>query len=193
MDELLTVLLVAIALGADAFSLALGLGMKNNSLRYILRASCVVGVFHIFMPLGGVLVGNLLGTLLGKVAVWAGGLILIFLGLKMIWEGSPWRRSYFSFSEAKKELELQHANTLSSWGGLLALGWSVSIDAFGAGIGLGVSVSRLVAFVLILGVVAALMTAIGLFLGRLLGYWIGKWAELAGGLVLVGIGVKMFF
>lgn len=193
MDELLTVILVAIALGADAFSLALGLGMKNNSRRYILRASLVVGVFHIFMPLGGVLVGNLLGTLMGKVAIWAGGMILVFLGLKMIWDGSPWRRSNFSFREARKELELQRANTISSWGGLLALGWSVSIDAFGAGIGLGVSMGGLVAFVLILGFVAALMTAVGLLLGQLLGYWIGKWAELAGGLVLVVIGVKMFF
>jgi len=193
LDKLLTVILVAIALGADAFSLALGLGMNNRSYRYILRASSVVGIFHIFMPLGGALTGNFLGSLMGKMAVWAGGLILVFLGLKMIWEGFPWRRSCFSFQEARKELDFQRTNPVSSWGGLFALGWSVSIDAFGAGIGLGVSMSRLLSFVLIIGFTAALMTSIGLLLGQLLGSWIGKWAELAGGLVLGAIGIKMFF
>jgi len=42
-------------------------------------------------------------------------------------------------------------------------------------------------------VVAALMTAAGLLLGKWLGSWTGKWAEMLGGLVLIAIGIKMFF
>jgi hypothetical protein len=99
-----------------------GLGMNNRSYRYILRASSVVGIFHIFMPLGGALTGNFLGSLMGKMAVWAGGLILVFLGLKMIWEGFPWRRSCFSFQEARKELDFQRTNPVSSWGGAFCSG-----------------------------------------------------------------------
>lgn len=57
----------------------------------------------------------------------------------------------------------------------------------------GVTSSGLISFVIILGVVAALMTAIGLLLGRWLSYQAGKWAEIVGGLVLTGIGIKMFF
>lgn len=193
MDELFTVILVAIALGADAFSLALGLGMGNRSRRYIVRTAGMVGIFHVFMPLAGVLVGNYLGGLVGKMAVWMGGVILIFLGLKMIREGWPRRIATFSFRDVREALDLTGAKPASSWGGLLALSWSVSVDAFGAGIGLGATMSGLTAFVIILGLMAAVMTASGLLLGQLLGHWAGKWAEIAGGLVLAGIGVKMFF
>lgn len=192
MDELLTYFLVAVALGADAFSLALGLGMEKPSRRDILRTSAVVGIFHVFMPLAGLLVGGLLGAAVGRVASWIGGVILILLGLKMAYDGWPWRRVVYSFRTAKESLGLPRANHAFSWGGILVLSWSVSVDAFGVGVGLGASISVLSYFVAILGIVAALMTAAGLVLGRWLGHQVGKWAELVGGLVLVVIGIKMF-
>lgn len=192
MDKLLTLILVAVALGADAFSLALGLGMGNRSRRYIIRTAGVVGIFHVLMPLIGVLIGNYLGALIGRLAAWMGGLILIVLGLKMIREGWPQRITAFSLRDFRETLNPPVVKATSSWGGLLALSWSVSVDALGAGIGLGATMSGLTTFVIILGLVAAAMTACGLLLGRLLGHWAGKWAEIAGGLVLAGIGVKMF-
>jgi putative Mn2+ efflux pump MntP len=196
LDELLTYFFIAVALGADAFSLALGLGMVGPSRRAVLRTSFTVGIFHIFMPLAGILVGSVLGAMVGRVATWIGGVILVILGLKMIWDGLPWRREVYSFRTARKALG--KPSDAFSWGAILVLGWSVSVDAFGVGVGLGtiiggVTSSGLISFVIILGVVAALMTAIGLLLGRWLSYQSGKWAEIVGGLVLTGIGVKMFF
>ncbi len=197
MDELLTYFFIAVALGADAFSLALGLGMSGPPRRAVLRTSFAVGIFHIFMPLAGLLVGSVLGAAVGRVATWIGGVILVALGLKMIWDGWPWRREVYSFQTAKKVLG-KPTNNAFSWGGILVLGWSVSVDAFGVGVGLGtfigeVTYSSIFSFVIILGVVAAFMTATGLLLGRWLSYQAGKWAEIVGGLVLVGIGIKMFF
>ncbi|KUK36315.1 MAG: Uncharacterized protein XD66_0978 [Thermacetogenium phaeum] len=193
MDKLLTLILVAVALGADAFSLALGLGMGNRSRRYIISTAGMVGIFHVLMPLIGVLIGNYLGALIGRLAAWMGGFILIILGLRMIGEGWPWRVTAFTLRDFREMLSPAAAKPASSWGGLLALSWSVSVDAFGAGIGLGATMKGLTAFVVVLGLVAAAMTACGLLLGQLLGHWAGKWAEIAGGLVLAGIGVRMFF
>lgn len=194
--ELVTYFFTAVALGADAFSLALGLGMGGPSRRAVLRTSLTVGVFHILMPLAGLLVGSMLGIMVGRVAAWIGGIILVILGLKMIWEGWPWRYTVYSFQSAKKAVGHDRRGAFT-WGGILTLGWSVSVDAFGVGVGLGTfinySYSGLFSFVMILGIVAALMTAMGLLLGRWLGYQVGKWAEIIGGLVLVGIGIKMFF
>jgi putative Mn2+ efflux pump MntP len=51
----------------------------------------------------------------------------------------------------------------------------------------------IIILLMILGITAALMAAIGLLLGRWLNNQVGRWAEMAGGLVLVGIGVRMFF
>lgn len=198
MDELLAYSFIAVALGADAFSLALGLGMSGPSRKTVLRTSLTIGVFHILMPLAGLLVGNLLGAAVGIVAVWMGGAILVVLGAKMIWDGWPWRCASYSFQTAKAALAKPKNNVLSSWGGILALGWCVSVDAFGVGISLGTYVGKIspqgmITLLMILGITAALMAAIGLLLGSWLNSQVGKWAELAGGLVLVGIGVRMFF
>ncbi|HHY40084.1 MAG TPA: manganese efflux pump [Syntrophaceticus sp.] len=193
MNALLTYFLVAVALGADAFSLALGLGMNKPCRGSILRTSLSVGVFHVIMPLAGILVGGVLGTVVGNLAVWIGGTILVLLGLKMIREGWPWRREVFSFKDAKAALPALQKSNPFCWAGILGLSWCVSVDAFGAGVGIGVTVSGLSSFVIILGVVAALMTAAGLLLGKWLGSWTGKWAEMLGGLVLIAIGIKMFF
>ena len=72
------------------------------------------------------------------------------------------------------------------------------MDAFGVGISLGTYVADfspqgIIILLMILGITAALMAAIGLLLGRWLNNQVGRWAEMAGGLVLVGIGVRMFF
>lgn len=192
MDVLLTYFLVAVALGADAFSLALGLGMNKPCRRSILRTSLSVGVFHVFMPLAGMLVGGVLGTLMGDVAVWIGGTILVLLGVKMIREGWPWRTEVFSFKDAEAALPPLRKGNPFCWAGILGLSWCVSVDSFGAGVGIGATISGLSSFVIILGVVAALMTAAGLLLGKWLGNWTGKWAEMLGGLVLIAIGIKMF-
>ncbi len=188
--------LIAIALGTDAFSLSLGLGMCHPSSGAILRISFVVGVFHVLMPLVGLLVGNFLGAVVGKVAIWIGGLILIILGVRMIWEGWPRRSDLCSFSALGELL----AKPKDPFGikKVLLLGWCVSVDALGVGVGLGTIFSGLTSgdlafFVVMLGTVAALMTALGLLLGRWLGHQVGKGAEVLGGLVLTGIGIKMFF
>jgi hypothetical protein len=120
LDKLLTYFFIAVALGADAFSLALGLGMGGPSQRAVLRTSFTVGIFHIFMPLAGLLVGSVLGVMAGRVATWIGGVILVILGLKMIWEGRPWRREVYSFRTARKALE--KPGNVFSWGGILVLG-----------------------------------------------------------------------
>ncbi|MDH7576637.1 MAG: manganese efflux pump [Bacillota bacterium] len=193
MDNFLMVLLVAVALGTDAFSLALGIGMSHPARNHILRTASVVGIFHILMPLAGVYVGALIGGLVGKVAVWVGGGILIILGLRMVWSGRPWRREIYSFREARHLRKNSSSQPVREWGGLLALSWSVSVDSFGAGIGLGAFMARFSYTVLILGVVAGLMTAAGLVLGRWFTRWVGDWAETIGGLVLTGIGLRLLF
>lgn len=188
------VVLVAMALGADAFSVALGMGMNPLITKnYIFWASSVVGAFHILMPLAGFYVGSLLGGLVGRVAVWIGGGILIILGSRMVWNGFPWRWEAYSFQKARYLWEKPLPSSLLGWGGLFALSWSVSVDSFGVGIGLGASMARISYVVLILGVVAGLMTAAGLVLGQIFTRWAGNWAKTLGGLVLAGTGLKMFF
>jgi putative Mn2+ efflux pump MntP len=177
---IIELLLVAVALGTDAFSLAIGIGMRGISNRRIWRLSGTVFLFHVFMPLIGVLLGQLLGELVGRYAVWIGAGLIVLIGLNMV------RQSLNSEEPVK-------AASLHGWG-LLVLSFSVSLDALSVGLGLGTLFDqRLPLTVGTIGLMAGLMTATGLMFGRHLGKWLADRAELIGGLVLVAVGIKLAF
>ncbi|MCL2337319.1 MAG: manganese efflux pump MntP family protein [Firmicutes bacterium] len=173
-----TVFALAVALGADAFSVCLGLGMAGVTRRQILLISVTVLVFHILMPLIGWYAGGLAGTVAGRAASVAGALLLLYLGGKMV-------RSFLTAGAAAPKVVL-----LNTWG-LLLLAGSVSMDALSVGFSLGTRQVNLLLTAGIIGLVAGLMTVAGLLSGRFVGARAGEWAVLAGGILLVIIGLRM--
>lgn len=190
----ITLLLVAVALGTDAFALSLSIGMNGIRQKQVLVLSGTVCLFHIFMPLAGLALGSYLGKLIGNVATFIGSAILLLIGFNMIRENLKIYRSY-SFEEAKAELDkpMQFLNysTRRGFGRLMLLCLSVSMDALSVGIGLGVFKFFIPLTVGVMGLTAGVMTATGLLLGKKFGDWLGSKAELAGGLILIVIGVKL--
>lgn len=182
------IIAVAIALGADAFSLALAIGLAGVGKRMAFRLSLTVAVFHIVMPLTGLWVGQTLGEAFGRVAQGIGALVLLWLGGKMIWN------AYAKRTDKEESLpgQLPAGVSLKGWG-IYALGFSVSLDALSVGFSLGTASTPIGWTIFIMGVVAGLMTAAGLLLGRFLGVRIGERAEALGGLTLVLIGIRLFF
>ncbi|SFQ98184.1 manganese efflux pump MntP family protein [Desulfoscipio geothermicus] len=174
-----TVLALAVALGTDAFSMCLGLGMAGVTRRQIVIVSLTVLVFHIFMPLLGWYAGEFVGTLAGRAASIAGALLLVYLGVKMI--RSVWKGG---------EILDPKVVLVNTWG-LLLLAASVSMDALSVGFTLGTRQVDLPLTAGVIGVVAGVMTAVGLVLGRFVGARVGERAVLGGGVLLVGIGVRM--
>jgi len=191
--SLLTLLLVALALGTDAFALAVGIGVTGIRRTMILVASLVVCLFHIFMPLIGLGIGTVLGNLIGDVATVIGAIVLIMIGLNMLWDVIRERTKPLSFPQAKKQLHMsaQKHKSINSFWGLVMLAASVSIDALSVGFGLGALKAQIWGTVLVLGIVAGVMTALGFYLGRGLGSWMGEKAEIAGGIILVAVGTKL--
>ena len=178
--SLITLLLLALALGTDAFSLCLGIGLAGVSLTQIAMISFSVLAFHILMPLAGWQIGEVAGRFLGQAAGIVGALVLLYLGVRMI------RQSLPGGCAAAPKIVL-----VKDWG-LLLLALSVSMDALAVGFTLGTRGTNLLLTVFTFGIVAGLMTLSGLLLGRWLGRWIGGRAQLAGGVILIGIGVKLF-
>ncbi len=194
--DLLTLLLVAAALGTDAFSVALGIGMRGVQHRELLLLSGTVLAFHVVMPLIGVILGGMLGALIGQYAAWIGAGIIILIGLNMIREALRPGEEILEFGTPGpgRPASLNQKLQIFSRGGwgLFILGFSVSLDALSVGFGLGtIFVERLPITVGVIGSVAGVMTAMGLILGRFLGRWIGTRAGLLGGLVLVVVGCKI--
>jgi manganese efflux pump family protein len=176
MGQFLTILIMAIALGMDAFSLGIGIGMKGIRLLDILKISSVIGIFHVFMPLMGMFTGQYVGSLLGDVATAMGGLLLILLGSHMVYS-SLRGESFPSFDH----------RTL--WG-LFVFSLSVSIDSFSVGVSLGMFSTDIVATVLLFGVFGCLLSIAGLLLGRRMGGIAGEYGETLGGIILLVFGLK---
>jgi putative Mn2+ efflux pump MntP len=176
MGQFLTILIMAVALGMDAFSLGIGIGMKGIRLLDILKISIVIGLFHVFMPLMGMFAGHYVGSLLGDVASAMGGLLLILLGSHMV------------YSSLRGEA-IPSFDHRTLWG-LFVFSLSVSIDSFSVGVSLGMFATDVLVTVLLFGTFGGLLSIAGLLLGRHMGSWVGDYGEAFGGMILLAFGLK---
>lgn len=172
----ITLLMMAIALGMDAFSLGIGIGLQKISIQQVIKISSTIGIFHVFMPLIGIITGHYLLTFIGEIARLVGGGLLILLGVNMLW----------SSILDDKEKTINHSTGI----GLLLLAFSVSIDALSIGFSLGLFSANVWIAILLFGFMGAVMTALGLSLGNKLGHLIGDYGEAFGGIILLVFGIK---
>jgi manganese efflux pump family protein len=176
--ELLTLILMAFALGMDAFSVGLGMGMFNLRLRQIFKIGITIGIFHVWMPLLGMIAGKFLSNQFGTIATYIGGGLLLVLGVQMIW------------SSFKKE----DSSVITPVGfGLIVFAFSVSLDSFSVGLTLGIYQAKTVLVLICFGVAATLLTWMGLLIGRKVQHWLGGYSELLGGSILLAFGLKLLF
>jgi manganese efflux pump family protein len=176
MGQLFTILIMAVALGLDAFSLGIGIGLKGIRLFDIFKISIVIGLFHIIMPLMGMFMGQYVSSLLGNVATVIGGILLVLLGIHMI---------YNSF-RGDAAASFDHRTI---WG-LFLFSLSVSIDSFSVGVSLGLFSTDIMLTVLTFGAFGGVMSIAGLLLGRRIGSWAGEYGEAFGGIILLVFGIK---
>ncbi|MBU8914991.1 manganese efflux pump MntP family protein [Bacillus sp. FJAT-29953] len=174
--EIMTLMLMAAALGMDAFSVGLGMGMYKLRLRKIFEIGIIIGIFHVLMPLAGMTAGRFLSEQFGALASFIGGLLLIILGVQMIW------------SSLKDDDE----KVITPVGfGLLFFALSVSMDSFSVGLTLGIYGAKTVLVLVCFGVMATLQTWAGLLLGKKVRGWLGAYSEALGGAILLAFGIKL--
>jgi manganese efflux pump family protein len=174
--ELLTLILMAFALGMDAFSVGLGMGMFRLTKRHIFKIGVTIGLFHVWMPLLGMAAGRFLSEQFGAIAGLLGGLLLILLGVQMIWS---------SFKEDETSLITPVGK------GLFIFALSVSLDSFSVGLTLGIYGAQTALVLICFGVAAMVLTWIGLMVGRKVQGWLGTYSEALGGCILLAFGIKL--
>lgn len=173
---MIAALLLAVALAMDAFAVALTQGAKfRPSARGGFAIALTFGVFQALMPLIGWAIGAVALVYVEAVDHWIAFGLLAFLGVRML-------GGHVGEEEA--------ANALTGRA-LLIAGVATSIDALAAGITLPtLDVAPLLAAALI-GIVTFALSGAGVWLGRRAGDHLGEWAERAGGIILIGLGVKI--
>lgn len=194
MEQFVTIALVAVVLGLDAFSLSLGLGLKGLSRSYGLKFAATVGILHIMMPLLGLSLGLAAGKFLGVWASRLGAVILAYIGIDFIVKGyREARPRRYNFKEGKEILKQETESSHEDWGSILLMGISVSIDALTVGFSLGTFKMPVVITAIIMGTVAGTMTLLGFWGGRAFSRLVGSYAQMAGGIILLLLAVKLLF
>ncbi|HBI04696.1 MAG TPA: hypothetical protein DDY49_11780 [Paenibacillaceae bacterium] len=164
----------------DAFSLCVGMGMSGIRLRNVIKVSTLIGVFHVIMPLLGMLLGLLLTGYMGSIATYVGGIILSILGIQML----------VSAYNERNGNRVQRPFLYSTYLGLLLFAISVSVDALTVGFSFAIFQVNTVIALVTFGLAGTLMSALGLLLGRKLGNWMGSFSNMLGGFILLIFGIK---
>lgn len=171
---------LALALALDAFAVAVTVGMvlPRLSFRPVFRLAWHFGLFQFLMPVIGWAAGLTLQRWIEAYDHWVAFGLLVLIGGKMVRE---------SFEIKKVE---NQADPTRGWN-LVILSVATSVDALAVGLMLALLGVSVWGPGVIIGVVAATLTFLGLHLGRKLGHCLGARMELIGGLVLIGIGLKI--
>lgn len=176
-------LLTAIALSMDAFAVSVckGLGMRRMRYDQALVISLYFGVFQALMPLIGWLLGTSFSRYIQAFDHWIAFVLLAFLGGKMLWD---------VFHE-KEDGEQESAERRLDHRELFMLAIATSIDALAVGIAFACLEVNIWRSISIIGVTTLVISFAGVWIGNRFGNRFQKKAEIAGGLVLILIGVKI--
>jgi putative Mn2+ efflux pump MntP len=175
--EILSLFLIGIGLSMDAFSLAICYGTLNLPAKKEKLLSLIVGTFHFFMPLLGMLTGHLLKNFVSLDFRYVIFTIFMVIGYEML-DGA-----------LKKEVKLILLNSI----GLFIFGFTVSIDSFSAGIGIEFISDKHLLCSLIFSFTSASFTFIGLKLGGKLNEKFKNLSQIAGSIILMCLSIYYLF
>jgi manganese efflux pump family protein len=176
-----TIALIAIALAMDAFAVSItsGVTIKKMHLHHALRIAGLFGLFQAIMPVAGWSVGRIAADFVQNFDHWIAFALLLFVGIKMIYEAAIFDKDNDRRSDP---LNLYI---------LLTLAFATSIDAAAVGITMSFLNVAIIQPALIIGVITFCISFAGIYIGNKFGDLFGKKIEIIGGLVLIGIGVKI--
>ncbi len=171
--QILSILLIGIALSMDTFSLSLSLGTFNITNKQALKLSIIVGIMHFFMPILGMLLGEKLISLFELQCDFLLGVILLFIAIQMI------------IDLIKHEENSFNLNILGMF--LFALG--VSLDSFSVGLGIKAITENINLATSIFAICSFIFTFTGIMIGKFANKFIGTYASIFGVVILLILGI----
>jgi len=171
--------LIAVGLAMDCFAVSISAGTtgKNFTRKNLILMALSFGGFQMAMTLLGWLAGTSFKSFISSFDHWIAFGLLAIIGGKMLKEGF--------------EKECECHSDYTSGRALLVLSFATSIDALAVGVSFSVLKSDMLVPAAMIGAASFLFTMLGGGIGKKVGEMFGKKAEIAGGLVLIGIGIKV--
>lgn len=185
--SLLTLLLTSFGVAADAFAVSVGKGMHLRRLVWkpALQLAITFGAFQALMPVIGWALASQFAAQVEAFDHWIAFGLLVAIGAKMLWE------SRHADDDDDSADEVPDNEVRIGARELVVLGVATSIDALAVGVSFAFLDVSIVAAAAVIGVVTFVASLVGYRLGHHAGQHLRSYAEIAGGLMLIGIGVKI--
>lgn len=177
--SIIELLLIAVSMSMDAFAVSIckGLSVRKVTPKQCLAVGGWFGGFQGIMPALGFVLTSLFASLITSVSHWIAFVLLLFIGGNMIREAFE-----------KEEDEVDDSFSFMT---MLTLAVATSIDALAMGVTLNLANANILIAAPLIAVTTGILSPIGLKVGNLFGTKYKNKAELAGGVVLVGLGIKI--
>ena len=178
--DFLSVVIIAIGLAMDAFAVSISCGLTVPSPKRLnsLKIASAFGAFQAIMPVIGWGIGRFFSEYISAIDHWIAFVLLAFIGMRMIYNA----------------IRIDECETImnpSSFKTLFSLSIATSIDALAVGVTFAFLHIHIIGPVLIIGIITFFISVIGLLIGHKLGSYFEKRVEIFGGIVLIGIGLKI--
>jgi putative Mn2+ efflux pump MntP len=181
----ITLILLALGLSADAFAVSVTNGMCAGKIsrKQALLTALTFGVFQAFMPAMGYLLGQSFAELVNKVQHWIAFILLGIIGLNMIKE---------AYQEYKQPAACCTDYQIFTVKNLMFQGIATSIDALAAGVTFAALNNNIIVSISVIGIITFLCSLCGVYIGKKFGSLLGVRAKFIGGIILIGIGLRIF-
>lgn len=175
---LLELFIIAVGLSMDAFAVSIckGLSVEKLQRKHSVIVGLYFGGFQAVMPFIGYCLGSSFQSLVEQIDHWIAFFLLLLIGANMIRESGG---------------ESEEMNDSFSVKTMVPLAVATSIDALAVGISFAFLKVRIVPAVCFIGVITFILSAVGVRIGNVVGLRYKSKAELAGGLVLILMGIKI--
>ena len=173
-------LLLSLSLAMDAFSIStvVGFSIGANENMLTLKLASSFGVFHIFMPVIGWLLGFTIIDLVSGYDHWIAFFLLLFVGARMI-------------VEAKKNEDTVNINRVLGFRNLILFSVAVSLDSMAVGLSFFLENIRILVPSLVIGFVTFIISATGFKIGGKVSQKFGRNTQIIGGVILLIIGFRI--
>lgn len=179
--DLFSIFLLAIGLSFDSFAVSISSGLSDRKIIFwnACKIAFSLAFFQALFPLFGWLIGMQIQIYVERFDHWIAFLLLLAIGSKMVFD---------QFKQKYEEKESLNPLKLST---LIGISVATSIDAFVVGIGFGFIQIKILLAAFIIGLITFIISMTGILFGKKTAGKFGDYANVFGGIILIGIGIKI--
>lgn len=184
--DLLTQILLSFCLATDAFAVSITNGMccRQVTQKNIFTTALTFGVFQGTMPILGYILGSTFTDVISRYQHFIALFLLSAIGLNMIVD---------AVKEYKHPEHVCESKNIFTASNLILQGIATSIDALAVGVSLAAIEANIATTSMLIGIITFICCTFGVYIGRKFGLLLGIRAKLGGGILLILIGLQIFF